>query len=86
MIVKARRGSKLNQKGGIDDHYLRRALALLPSASSEAWRRLRRRTMVAWDVHCFQKGSVFNGTQGIVFHMFQDVILVSVPWLHSCLP
>jgi hypothetical protein len=33
-----------------------------------------------------QKCSVFNGTQEIVFHMFQDVILVSVPWLHSSLP
>jgi hypothetical protein len=56
MIVKAKRRSKLNQRGGVDDHYLRRALALLPSASSEARRRLRRRTMVAWDVHCLQKG------------------------------
>jgi hypothetical protein len=56
MIVKARRESELNQRGGIDDHYLRRALALLPSASLEARRRLRRRTMVAWDVHCLQKG------------------------------
>jgi hypothetical protein len=33
-----------------------------------------------------QKCSVFNGTQGIVFHVFQDIILVSVPWLHPCLP
>jgi hypothetical protein len=56
MIVKARRRSKLNQRGRVDDHYLRRALALLPSASSEARRRLRRRTMVAWDVHYLQKG------------------------------
>jgi hypothetical protein len=56
MIVKARRRSKLNQRGGIDDHYLRRALALLPSASSEARQRLRRRTMMAWDVHFSQKG------------------------------
>jgi hypothetical protein len=33
-----------------------------------------------------QECSVFDGTQGIVFHVFQDVILVSVPWLHPCLP
>jgi hypothetical protein len=45
-----------NQRGGIDDHCLRRALALLPSASSEARRRLRRRTILVWDVHCLQKG------------------------------
>jgi uncharacterized phage protein gp47/JayE len=32
-----------------------------------------------------QKGSVFNITKGIVFHMLQDVILVSVPWLYPCL-
>jgi hypothetical protein len=25
-------------------------------------------------------------TKGIVFHVFQDVILVSVPWLHPRLP
>jgi hypothetical protein len=56
MIVKARRKSKLNQRGGIDDHYLQRALALLPSASLEARRRLRRRTIMAWDVHYLQKG------------------------------
>jgi hypothetical protein len=35
----------MNQKRGIDDHCLRRALARLPSASSEARRRLRLRTM-----------------------------------------
>jgi hypothetical protein len=33
-----------------------------------------------------QKCSVFNGTQGIVFHVFRDVIFVSVPWLHPYLP
>jgi hypothetical protein len=38
--------SKMNQKRGIDDHCLRRALARLPSASSEARRRLRLRTML----------------------------------------
>jgi hypothetical protein len=32
-----------------------------------------------------QKGSVFNLTEGIVFHMRQNVILVSVPWLYTCL-
>jgi hypothetical protein len=36
----------MNQGKGIDDHCLRRALALLPSASSEARRQLRRRTML----------------------------------------
>jgi hypothetical protein len=36
----------MNQKRGIDDHCLRRALARLPSASSEARRRLRLRTML----------------------------------------
>jgi hypothetical protein len=46
MIVKNKRGSKMNQKRGIDNHYLRRALARLPSASSEARRRLRLRTML----------------------------------------
>jgi hypothetical protein len=55
MIVKAKEKSKLNQRRGIDDHCLRRALALLPSASSEARRRLRRRTMLFWDVHCLGK-------------------------------
>jgi hypothetical protein len=35
----------MNQRRGIDDHCLRRALARLPSASSEARRRLRLRTM-----------------------------------------
>jgi hypothetical protein len=32
-----------------------------------------------------QKGSIFNFTKGIVFHMRQNVILVSVPWLYPCL-
>jgi hypothetical protein len=31
------------------------ALVLLPSASSEARRRLRRRTMLFWDVHCLER-------------------------------
>jgi hypothetical protein len=35
----------MNQRRGIDDHCLRRALARLPSASSEARRQLRLRTM-----------------------------------------
>jgi hypothetical protein len=47
----------MNQGRGIDDHCLRRALALLPSASSEVRRRLRRRTMLLWDVHCLEKRS-----------------------------
>jgi hypothetical protein len=55
MIVKTRKRSKMNQRKGIDDHCLRRALALLPSASSEARRRLRRRTMLFWDVHCLER-------------------------------
>jgi hypothetical protein len=54
MIVKTRKDQKLKQRRGIDDHCLRLALALLPSASSEARRRLRRRTMLAWDVHCLE--------------------------------
>jgi hypothetical protein len=37
VIVRSKRGSKTNRKGKIDDHYLRRALARLPSASSAAW-------------------------------------------------
>jgi hypothetical protein len=32
-----------------------------------------------------QKGSVFNITKGIVFHVLQDIILVAVPWLYPCL-
>jgi hypothetical protein len=36
----------MNQKRGIDDHCLLRALARLPSTSSEARRRLRLRTML----------------------------------------
>jgi hypothetical protein len=35
----------MNRERRIDDHYLRCALARLPSASSEARRRLRLRTM-----------------------------------------
>jgi hypothetical protein len=45
MIVKNKRRSKMNQKRGIDDHCLRRALARLPFASSEARHWLRLRTM-----------------------------------------
>jgi hypothetical protein len=45
MIAKNKRGSKMNRERRIDDHCLRRALARLPSASSEARRRLRLRTM-----------------------------------------
>jgi hypothetical protein len=45
VIVKNKRGSKVNRERRIDDHCLRRALARLPSASSEARRRLRLRTM-----------------------------------------
>jgi hypothetical protein len=40
MIVKNKRGSKMNRKRRIDDSCLRRALARLPSASSAARRRL----------------------------------------------
>jgi hypothetical protein len=40
MIVKNKRGSKMNRRRRIDDHCLRRALARLPSASSVARRRL----------------------------------------------
>jgi hypothetical protein len=36
----------MNQRRGIDDHCLRRALARLPSASSEGRHRLRLRTML----------------------------------------
>jgi hypothetical protein len=52
---------KLKQRRGIDDHCLRHALALLPSASSEARRRLRRRTMLVWDVHCLERGATKIG-------------------------
>jgi hypothetical protein len=45
MIVKNKRGSKMNHKRRIDDHCLWRALARLPSASSAARRRLLLRTM-----------------------------------------
>jgi hypothetical protein len=55
MIVKTRRRSKMNQKREIGDHCLLRVLALLPSASSEARRRLRRRTILLWDVHCLER-------------------------------
>jgi hypothetical protein len=47
----------MNQGRRIDDHCLWRALALLPSASSEARCRLRRRTMLLWDEHCLEKRS-----------------------------
>jgi hypothetical protein len=45
MIVKNKRGSKMNHKRRIDDHCLRRALARLPSALSAARCRLLLRTM-----------------------------------------
>jgi hypothetical protein len=61
MIVKTRRRSKMNQRREIDDHCLLRILALLPSASSEARRRLRRRTILLWDVHCLERGRVEIG-------------------------
>jgi hypothetical protein len=61
MIVKTKRRSKMSQKRGVDDHFLLRALALLPSASSEARRRLRRRTMLLWDVHCLERRRVEIG-------------------------
>jgi hypothetical protein len=40
VIVRRKRGSKTNRKGKVDDYYLRRALARLPSASSAARRLL----------------------------------------------
>jgi hypothetical protein len=40
VIIRNKRGSKTNRKGKIDDYYLRRALARLPSASSVARRLL----------------------------------------------
>jgi hypothetical protein len=40
VIVRNKRGSKMNRKGKIDDYYLRRALPRLPSASSAARRLL----------------------------------------------
>jgi hypothetical protein len=46
MIVKNKRGSKMNHGRRVDDHCLRRALARLPSASSAARRRLLLRTML----------------------------------------
>jgi hypothetical protein len=56
MIVKAREDQEQNHRGEVDDRHRLRALALLPSASSEARRRLRRRTIVVWDVHCLREG------------------------------
>jgi hypothetical protein len=61
MIVKTKRRSKMNRGREIDDQCLLRALALLPSASSEARRRLRRRTMLLKDVHCLGKRRVEIG-------------------------
>jgi hypothetical protein len=40
MIVKNKKGSKMNRKRKVDDYCLRRALARLPSASSAARRLL----------------------------------------------
>jgi hypothetical protein len=40
VIVRNKRGSKMNRKGQIDDYYLRCALPRLPSASSAARRLL----------------------------------------------
>jgi hypothetical protein len=40
VIVRSKRGSKTNHKGKVDDYYLRRALARLPSASLAARRLL----------------------------------------------
>jgi hypothetical protein len=40
VIVKNKRGPKMNRKGKIDDYYLRRAPPRLPSASSAARRLL----------------------------------------------
>jgi hypothetical protein len=40
VIVRNKRGSKTNRKGKVDDYFLRRALARLPSASSTARRLL----------------------------------------------
>jgi hypothetical protein len=61
MIVKTERRPKVNQRRGINDHCVLRVLALLPSASSEAQRRLRRRTILLWDVHCLERGRVEIG-------------------------
>jgi hypothetical protein len=55
MIVKAKEDQEQNQRGEISDHHRLRALALLPSASSEARRLLRRHTIVVWDVHCLRE-------------------------------
>jgi hypothetical protein len=33
-----------------------------------------------------QKCPIFDFTKGIVLDVLQDVMLVSVPWLHPCLP
>jgi hypothetical protein len=40
VIIRNKRGSKTNRKGKVDNYYLRRALARLPSASSAARRLL----------------------------------------------
>jgi hypothetical protein len=40
VIVRSKRGSKINRKRKVGDYYLRRALARLPSASSAARRLL----------------------------------------------
>jgi hypothetical protein len=61
MIVKTKGRSKMNQKRGVDGHCHLRALALVPSASSEARRRLMRRTMLLWDVHCWERRRVEIG-------------------------
>jgi hypothetical protein len=46
VIVRNKRGSKTNRKGKVDDYYLRRALARLPSASSAARHLLLLLTMI----------------------------------------
>jgi hypothetical protein len=55
MIVKAKEDQKGDRRGEIDDHHRLRALALLPSASSEARRRLRRRTIAVWGCALFTR-------------------------------
>ena len=55
MIVKAKEDQKEDRRGDIDDHHRLRALALLPSASSEARRRLRRRTIAVWGCALFAR-------------------------------
>jgi hypothetical protein len=56
MIIKAKEDQEKIRRGEIDDHHRLRALALLPSASSEARRRLKRRTIMVWDVHYLREG------------------------------